>query len=106
MGTYKLLISTVSSREEAHTIAKALVSERLAACVNIAGEVESVYRWNGDVEKAQEFMMLIKTTGDRFGAVMERLKELHSYEVPELIQVPIENGLPEYLEWISESVAE
>lgn len=106
MKTYKLLISTASSHEEAHTIAKALVGEHLAACVNILGGLESVYRWKGEVEYSHEFLMLIKTTADHYTAVRDRVRELHSYEVPELIQVPIENGLPEYLEWIAESVKE
>jgi periplasmic divalent cation tolerance protein len=106
MVTHKLLISTASSRAEAQTIAQALVDARLAACVNIVGPIESVYRWKGAVEQSQEFLMLIKTTGDRFNAVRDRLRELHSYEVPELIQVPIENGLPEYLTWLADAVKE
>jgi periplasmic divalent cation tolerance protein len=106
MVTCKLLLSTASSREEAQTIAQALVDGRLAACVNILGPIESVYRWKGAVEQSQEFLMMIKTTAERFNAVRERLRELHSYEVPELIQLPIENGLAEYLTWIAESVKE
>jgi len=104
MVTCKLLLSTASSREEALTIAQALVDGRLAACVNILGPIESVYRWKGEVEQSQEFVMLIKTTAERFNAVRERLRELHSYEIPELIQIPIENGLTEYLNWIADSV--
>lgn len=106
MVTCKLLLSTTSSREEAHAIARALVEGRLAACVNIVGPIESVYRWKGEIEQSQEFLMLIKTTAERFNAVRERLRELHSYEVPELIQLPIENGLPDYLNWIADSVKE
>ena len=69
MVTCKLLLSTASSREEAQTIAQALVDGRLAACVNILGPIESVYRWKGEVEKSQEFLMMIKTTAERFNAV-------------------------------------
>ena len=106
MVACKLLISTASSRDEAQTIAQALVDARLAACVNILGPIDSIYRWKGEVEQAQEFLMMIKTTADRFIAVRDRLRELHSYETPELIQLPIENGLPDYLAWIAESVKE
>jgi len=106
MVACKLLISTASSRDEAQTIAQALIDARLAACVNILGPIDSIYRWKGEVEQAQEFLMLIKTTADRFIAVRDRLRELHSYETPELIQLSIENGLPEYLAWIAESVKE
>ena len=106
MVACKLFISTASSRDEAQTIAQALIDARLAACVKILGPIDSIYRWKGEVEQAQEFLMLIKTTADRFIAVRDRLRELHSYETPELIQLSIENGLPEYLAWIAESVKE
>jgi periplasmic divalent cation tolerance protein len=72
--------------------------------VNIVGPIESIYRWKGEIENSQEFMLLMKTESDRFDRVREAVKALHSYEVPEVIQVPIENGLPAYLEWISGSV--
>jgi periplasmic divalent cation tolerance protein len=102
--TYSLIISTVSSRDEAQHIARALVDRKLVACVNIVGPIESIYRWKGEIENSQEFMLLMKTESDRFDRVREAVKALHSYEVPEVIQVPIENGLPAYLEWISGSV--
>ena len=102
--TYSLIISTASSRDEAQHIARALVDRKLVACVNIVGPIESIYRWKGEIENSQEFMLLMKTESDRFDRVREAVKALHSYEVPEVIQVPIENGLPAYLEWISGSV--
>jgi len=102
--TYSLIISTVSSRDEAQHIARALVDRKLVACVNIVGPIESIYRWKGEIENSQEFMLLMKTESDRFDRVREAVKALHSYEVPEVIQVPIENGSPAYLEWISGSV--
>jgi len=102
--TYSLIISTASSRDEAQHIARALVDRKLVACVNIVGPIESIYRWKGEIENSKEFMLLMKTESDRFDRVREAVKALHSYEVPEVIQVPIENGLPAYLEWISGSV--
>jgi periplasmic divalent cation tolerance protein len=102
--TYSLIISTAFSRDEAQHIARALVDRKLVACVNIVGPIESIYRWKGEIENSKEFMLLMKTESDRFDRVREAVKALHSYEVPEVIQVPIENGLPAYLEWISGSV--
>lgn len=104
MPDYRLLISTASSREEAQSIAHALVERKFAACTNIVGPIESVYRWKGAVEESQEFLLLIKTTAPLVTSVRDTIQELHSYEVPELIQVSIDGGLPAYLKWISESV--
>ena len=101
---FTLILSTASSKEEAQESARALVDRRLVACVNIVGPIDSIYRWKGEVENSQEFLLLMKTEGDRFEEVQEAIKGLHSYEVPEVVQVPIEKGLPAYLEWISESV--
>jgi periplasmic divalent cation tolerance protein len=102
----QLLISTAPSREEATGLARELLSRRLAACVNVVGPIQSIYRWKGEVEEAQEFLLLIKTTAERAAAVREAIVELHSYDVPELIQLSIESGLPEYLRWIGDSVKE
>ena len=97
-------MSTAGSKEEASRIAQALVEERLAACVNIVGPIESVYRWQGKVESAPEFLMLVKTVSAKSEAVIRRIRELHSYELPEAIVVNIEGGSDEYLKWIHESV--
>ena len=104
MSDEKLIISTAGSREEASRIAHALVEEKFAACVNIVGPIESVYRWQGKVESAQEFLMLVKTTQARSNVAMARIRELHSYEVPEAIVININDGLSAYLSWIGESV--
>ncbi len=101
---YTMIVSTASSKDEAHEIAHALVERKLAACVNLVGPIESIYRWKGNVETAPEYLMLIKTQADRFECVRDAIRQLHSYEVPEIMQVPVENGLPAYLTWISENV--
>jgi periplasmic divalent cation tolerance protein len=101
---YSLILSTASSKDEAQHIARALVEQKLVACVNIVGPVESVYRWKGEVENAQEFLLMMKTDSERFERVRDAVKSLHSYEVPEVIQLPVENGLPAYLQWISASI--
>ena len=104
MSDEKLVISTAGSREEASRIATALVSEHLAACVNIIGPIESIYRWQAKVETAQEFLMLVKTTATRSAAVSVRIRELHSYDLPEAIEVNIGGGSAEYLKWIARCV--
>jgi periplasmic divalent cation tolerance protein len=104
MSDKKIVLTTAGSREEAEKIAHALVERRLAACVNIVGPIHSVYRWQGNVETAAEELLLIKTTAAQFDAVARAIRELHSYELPECIQLPIESGSKEYLEWIEQSV--
>ncbi len=104
MTDKKLVLTTAGSEEEARKIARALVERRLAACVNIVPQIESIYRWEGKVEEAQEWLLVIKTTGAAFDRVRDAIKELHSYEVPECICISIENGSPDYLKWIGESV--
>jgi len=104
MSDEKLVISTDGSQEEALRIATALIEAQLAACVNIVGPIESIYRWQGKVESAQEFLLLIKTTASRAAAVTARIRELHSYDLPEAIEVSIDGGSADYLSWIAESV--
>jgi periplasmic divalent cation tolerance protein len=101
-----LVVMTASSRDEARRIARTLVEEELAACCNLLGDVESIYRWKGAVEEAREVIVLIKTTASRFDALRQRVVEMHSYDVPELIALSIVGGLPEYLDWMRESVGE
>ncbi len=100
-----LVLTTAGSDEEAHKIAHALVERRLAACVNIVPRIHSVYRWQGKVESADEFLLIIKTTRDREESVRSAIKELHSYELPECIVIGIDGGSKEYLDWLSASVA-
>ncbi len=104
MTDKKIILSTTGSREEAQEIARALVERKLAACVNIVGPIESVYRWQGAVETSQEFLLIIKTTAAAYERVRDLIRLLHSYELPECVELSIEDGLPKYLEWIGESV--
>jgi len=104
MSNQKLMITTAGSKEEASRIARALVEEKMAACVNIVGAIDSVYRWQGKVESAQEFLLLIKTTASRSVAATARIRELHSYDLPEAIEIGIDGGSAEYLKWIATSV--
>jgi periplasmic divalent cation tolerance protein len=100
MTDKRIVLSTVGSEQEAHKIAHILVKRRLAACVNILPHVQSIYRWKGEIESAQEWLLLIKTRADRFPAVRDAIGELHSYEVPECIVLEIEDGSLPYLQWL------
>jgi|SRR6516165_3936304 periplasmic divalent cation tolerance protein len=100
MSEFVLVLSTAGSPDEARRIANALVSEQLAACVNIVDSIHSVYRWQGAVESASESLMLIKTRAELLTTIEARLRELHSYEVPELIAIPIGQGAPLYFDWL------
>jgi periplasmic divalent cation tolerance protein len=104
MTDKRLVLTTCSSLEEARSIAQTLVERQLAACVNIAPQIESVYRWQGEVETATEWLLLIKTTAEVFDRLRETLSELHSYELPECIAIAVEDGSAAYLEWIGQSV--
>lgn len=94
-------LCTCPDDETAERIATALVSERLAACVNRIPGLTSVYLWQGRVERDRETLLLIKTTDARFAALASRLRELHPYDLPEILAVPVAKGLPEYLQWVS-----
>lgn len=85
-------------------LAETLVGERLAACVNMPPPVTSMYRWQGEVEKAEEILLIIKTTSERFDALRDRILQLHSYETPEIIAIPIVAGSEPYLQWLREQV--
>jgi periplasmic divalent cation tolerance protein len=103
MTNKKLVLSTAGSKEEAQKIARLLVERLLAACVNIVA-VESIYRWEGEVEQAQEWLLVVKTTEEAFERVRAAIEELHSYGVPECISISVEDGSAVYLQWISDSV--
>lgn len=105
MTNKRLVLTTAPSREEAKKIGRALVESRLAACVNIIPRIESVYRWEGKIEEAQEYLLLIKTTAEAFPALLEKTQQLHSYEVPECIALAVEEGSEAYLKWIDASVS-
>lgn len=100
MSNGYLVLSTVDTHQEAERIAQHLVEERLAACVNIVPKILSIYRWKGTLERATEHLMIIKTAEDRLPSLTHRIKELHPYEVPEVIAFSIQDGDPTYLEWI------
>jgi periplasmic divalent cation tolerance protein len=99
-----LVLTTAGSKVEARKIARALVEGLLAACVNIVPQVSSIYRWEGEVEEAEEWLLIIKTTRSAFERLRDAINELHSYDVPECIAVSIESGSLEYLNWLGESV--
>ena len=101
-----IALSTAASPEEARRIATALVDERLAACVNIVDNIHSIYRWQGAIESAAESLMLVKTRANLLPAIELRLRELHSYDVPELVAVPIAQGAQPYLDWLIASTSE
>jgi periplasmic divalent cation tolerance protein len=100
---FVVVLVTCSSRREAARIANAVVARRLAACVNIvSAPVDSVYRWKGKLEKAREFLLLIKTSRRRLAALRREVEKLHSYDAPEFIALPIAAGSPKYLAWLAD----
>lgn len=99
---YQLILTTCPNLPLAEGIARALVEERLAACVNILPAVKSIYRWRGAVESANEHLLIIKSRAQDYIAIERRVRDLHSYELPEVIAVPIVTGLPEYLAWLGD----
>ena len=103
---YLVVLVTTKDKEEALSIAEVLVSEKLCACVNIVDSVVSVFTWNGKIERSTEGLMIIKTQVEAFSDLLERVKELHSYDVPEIIALPIIAGNPSYLKWIEELVGD
>ncbi|MFZ1929634.1 MAG: divalent-cation tolerance protein CutA [Candidatus Sulfotelmatobacter sp.] len=99
-------MTTTGSEAEAQKIARHLVESRMAACVNIIPQITSVYRWQGKVEEACEWLLLIKTIADGFEKILEAIAELHSYELPECVCLTVEDGSAKYLQWIADSVGE
>ncbi len=101
---YTLILSAVSSKAEAESIANALVEEKLAACVNILPGVTSIYKWENDMKADSELILLIKTKKSHSKRVEARIGDLHSYDTPEIIFLPVQGGSKEYLDWINASV--
>ena len=95
-----VVLITAATEDEAAAIAKALVDGRLAACVNIVKQIRSIYRWQGKVEDEQEVLMIAKTRKELFADLVHKVKELHSYSVPEIIALPIFDGFEGYLDWL------
>ena len=104
MTNARIVFTTAGTHDEAARIARTLVERRLAACVNIVGPIESVYRWREAIETSPEFLLLIKTTTARAEAVRTAISELHSYELPECIEVGIDAGSADYLTWLEGTV--
>jgi periplasmic divalent cation tolerance protein len=97
-----IVLTNCPDVEVADRIARTVVEQRLAACVNRLAPVESVYRWQGAVERATEVPLLIKTTRERYADLEEAIRALHPYQVPEIIAVPVSAGLPSYLRWVTD----
>ncbi|MBX2861812.1 MAG: divalent-cation tolerance protein CutA [Vampirovibrio sp.] len=103
-STFCVVIVTCGSSEEATHISKTIVSEKLAACVNVSGPIQSHYIWNGVLQDDAEYMLLIKTQPNCLPELEKRVKELHSYEVAEFIALPVIGGSQAYLSWVAQSV--
>jgi periplasmic divalent cation tolerance protein len=103
MTDKRIVLTTAGSEQEARKIANTLVERRLAACVNILPQIESVYRWKGEIDSAIEWLLIIKTSAGKFAALRDAIIELHSYEIPECIVLQVEDGSLPYLQWLDES---
>ena len=96
-----LVLTNLPDQASAQALATTLVTERLAACVNLLAPCRSIYRWQGAIESAEEVPLLIKTTSERYAALEAAIRARHPYELPEIIAVPVDQGLPEYLAWVA-----
>ena len=103
-ATYCVVLVTAGSRENASLIARTLVEERLAACCNILPGMTSVYRWEGSIQEDEEVLLICKTRIAHFAQLERRVQDLHTYDVPEVIQLPVTRGSAPYLAWIDESL--
>jgi periplasmic divalent cation tolerance protein len=103
MSDYVIVLTTLPADADASAIATALVEGRLAACVNVLPAMQSTYRWQGAVEREAERQIVIKTSGQRVDALWERLRDLHPYDMPEFVVIPIVDGNQAYLNWIGET---
>jgi periplasmic divalent cation tolerance protein len=101
---YAFILTTVSTEEEGHMIANELVKNKLAACVSIVPKVHSIYEWENAIQNETEVLLMIKTTKAREKDIYQTVQSLHSYEIPELITLPIDNGSDTYLHWLENSV--
>lgn len=97
---YQIILCTCPEQKTAKDIAEQLISSQLAACVNIAPGISSIYQWQGKIEYSQEHLLIIKSHSSKYQNIENKIKQMHPYELPEIIAVPIELGLPEYLQWI------
>lgn len=99
-----VILVTAASKEECHSIALHLVESKLAACVNITQQIESIYYWGGEIAQDQEYQLFIKSTRELFPEIQAAISKLHSYQTPEIICLPIVEGSPDYLQWVGNSV--
>jgi periplasmic divalent cation tolerance protein len=104
MANARIVLTSVGASDKAEELAASLVERRLAACVNIIGPIRSIYRWKGAIEREQEYLLLIKTTTERASYLAAALAELHPYELPEHVELDIDSGSHEYLQWLSAQV--
>jgi len=100
-----VVLTTIGMSTDADALARTLVTERLAACVNLLPEMQSIYQWKGEVTADGERQLIIKTTGERLEALRLRLHQLHPYDVPEFLVIAVAGGSPGYLQWLAESTA-
>jgi periplasmic divalent cation tolerance protein len=105
MNEVLLVLTNLPNRAAAERIADSLVTQRIAACVNVLGDCASVYRWQGKLEHAREVPLLIKTTRAAYPQLEDALRKLHPYELPEIIALPVSAGLPEYLNWVAQETS-
>ena len=106
MTEYIIVLITASQEEEAARIARGVVESGLAACINIVRDIRSIYRWQGKIEDEHEVLLIAKTRRDLFESLVKRVKELHSYSVPEIIALPVIEGSGDYLKWLREETKE
>ncbi len=100
----QLTLCTTDSHDSAKMLARSLVEKKLVACVNIVPNMTSVYSWQGQIHEDQEWLMLIKSTAERLNDIKNAISAIHPYDSPELISINIEDGLPDYLKWVQDSV--
>ena len=104
VNSFIVVLVTTSSKQEAETIAQSLLESKLIACANVVGPVESHFHWKGKIEHTEEFLLLMKSRSDLFDELVENVKRMHSYEVPEVVALPIVEGLKSYLGWLGSSL--
>ncbi len=101
---YRIVLSTLDDAARAEELARALLADRLVACVTIVGPVQSLYHWEGQIAHDREYLLVMKTVASRLDALQKRLLELHPYEVPEVLALTVDAGAPDYLAWLRTSV--
>lgn len=104
MSSYVVIMMTTSNKEEAMKIVRSLLEKKLIACANIVGPVSSLFWWEGKIDQASEFLVFMKTHKNLFERLSETVREIHSYEVPEIVALPMIEGLPPYMEWLKASL--